>query len=54
VHIIRWRACVTIYTDNKYLSYDLDFVDTAFTPGKKIKSLLADIGFEENNRYFVS
>jgi len=51
--ILSGGACVTIYTDNKYLSYDIDFIDNASTPRKKIKSLLAAIGFVENNRYFV-
>jgi phosphorylcholine metabolism protein LicD len=51
--ILSGGACVTIYTNNKYQSYDIDFIDNASTPRKKIKSLLSVIGFEENNRYFV-
>ncbi len=43
-------ACVAIYSDNRYLSYDLDFV-TYETKGK-IKSALRELGFELKGKYF--
>ena len=46
-------ACVSIYTDNRYQSSDLDFVETATAGGKRIKQALAEIGFVEKDRYFV-
>ena len=45
-------ACVSIYTKNKYMSYDLDFVSHA--PLKEISKILSDIGFKrESSRHFV-
>jgi hypothetical protein len=45
-------ACVSLYTNNKYQSYDLDFVTHA--PLKEIAPLLKKIGFlRESTRHFV-
>jgi hypothetical protein len=45
-------ACVSIYTKNKYISYDLDFV--SHTSLKEISMVLSDIGFRrESTRHFV-
>jgi len=45
-------ACVSLYTDNRYQSYDLDFVSHA--PIKKIAPLLERIGFlREGTRHFT-
>jgi hypothetical protein len=45
-------ACVSIYTKNKYVSYDLDFVSYAAL--KDITAVLADLGFKrESSRHFV-
>lgn len=43
-------ACVTIYSENRYQSYDLDYV--AYEDMKKVKKALLDIGFIEKVRYF--
>jgi hypothetical protein len=44
-------ACVSIYTENKYQSFDLDFVSHAAI--KEITSALAEIGFQKKGmRYF--
>ena len=44
-------ACISIYTKNKYLSYDLDFVSHASI--KEITPVLAGIGFrKESSRHF--
>jgi len=50
--VLSGGACVSIYTHNKYLSYDLDFIENVSTPRKKLKTLLASLGFKEENRYF--
>ena len=50
--ILTGGACVVIYTNNKYMSYDLDFVLISFDKQKKAKQLLTKIGFYEENRYF--
>jgi hypothetical protein len=50
--VLSGGACVTIYTDNKYLSYDLDFVLLVYIGWKKIKTVLEEIGFQEDGRNF--
>jgi hypothetical protein len=45
-------ACVSMYTMNKYQSYDLDFVENITTSRKKLKEVLQKIGFIEEHRYF--
>jgi hypothetical protein len=44
-------ACVTIYSENLYQSYDLDFV--TYESMKKIKKALTELGFKEKQRYFT-
>lgn len=43
-------ACVTIYSQNRYQSYDLDFV--VYEDIKKVKQVLKELGFHEKNGYF--
>lgn len=38
-------ACVTIYSQNRYQSYDLDFV--VFEDMKKVRRVLTELGFIE-------
>ena len=45
-------ACISIYTENRYSSFDLDFVATGSTGRRKIRSVLAEINFTEEQRYF--
>jgi hypothetical protein len=47
-------TCVSIYTDNQYASYDLDFIEVGGASRKQLAAALAEIGFTENNRYFVN
>jgi hypothetical protein len=44
-------ACVAIYSDNRYLSYDLDFV--TFETKGNIKKALSELGFEPKGKHFV-
>jgi hypothetical protein len=45
-------ACVSIYTKNKYQSFDLDFV--THTTIKKVAPVLAEVGFRrESSRHFT-
>lgn len=45
-------ACVSIYTKNRYLSYDLDFISHASI--KEISQVMSGIGFKrESSRHFV-
>lgn len=43
-------ACVTIYSQNRYQSYDLDYV--TYEDRSKIKSTLKELGFVQKGRYF--
>lgn len=46
-------ACVAIWSDGTYVSYDLDFIAEGPVPRRQIKEALAKIGFGEKDRYFV-
>jgi len=50
--VLSGGACVTIYTNNKYLSYDLDFVLPVYVNRKEIRGVLEKIEFYEDGRYF--
>lgn len=50
--VLSGGACVTIYSQNKYFSPDLDFIESGRTPRRKLKNLLGKIGFFEERRYF--
>ena len=43
-------SCVSIYSQNRYQSYDLDYV--TYEDLKKISKALNELGFEQNGRYF--
>lgn len=45
-------ACVSIYTDEKHASRDLDFISPY--SHEAISQALAEIGFEKKGRYFIS
>ncbi len=50
--VLSGGACVTIYTENKYISYDLDFVPLHYAKRSKIREALEEIGFVEEGRHF--
>ncbi|MDR3558279.1 MAG: hypothetical protein P4L61_01980 [Candidatus Pacebacteria bacterium] len=53
--VLSGGGCVSIYTDNKYASLDLDFIEFRGPRGKKkLKSILKEIGFscKGASRYF--
>ena len=45
-------ACISIYSENKYSSFDLDFVTTGLANRQRIRSALSEINFVEEHRYF--
>jgi hypothetical protein len=51
--VLTGGSCVTIYSSNRYMSLDLDFVGAHGADRKKIKVALLDLGFVEKDRYFV-
>lgn len=50
--VLSGGACVTIYSDNQYQSYDLDFIEQVYTTRNEIRTLMGELGFFEENRYF--
>lgn len=50
--VLTGGACVSIYTENRYESYDLDFIENVSSKRKDIIKALARIGFIEHNKYF--
>jgi hypothetical protein len=50
--VLSGGACVSIYTSNRYESFDLDFIENISTSRKKLKQVLAKIGFIEDARYY--
>jgi hypothetical protein len=50
--VLSGGACVTIYSQNRYISLDLDFIESGSTPRRKLKNLLGKLGFFEERRYF--
>lgn len=43
-------ACATIYSENRYQSYDLDYV--TYEDMRKVKKALEEIGFIKKEKYF--
>jgi len=51
--VLTGGSCVSIYADNRYISYDLDFIEEGRSTRKKIAACLREIGFQEKDRYFT-
>jgi hypothetical protein len=50
--VLSGGACVSIYTENRYASFDLDFVLRVPIGRKKIRTTMGDLGFLEDGRHF--
>lgn len=50
--VLTGGACVAVYTNNVYISYDLDFVENLGGSRRLLKKALKLIGFAEEGRYF--
>lgn len=50
--VLSGGSCVSIYSQEKYVSMDLDFVNAVFTKRPLIKAAMEALGFHEENRYF--
>jgi hypothetical protein len=50
--ILSGGACVSIYSENRYQSFDLDFIENIASTRRKLKDVMAKIGFTEYNRYY--
>lgn len=54
VVVLSGGTAASFYSNNKYVSKDLDLINTSFARRSKIKSVLENIGFREHGRYFVN
>lgn len=50
--VLSGGSCVSIYSADKYVSMDLDFVNAGFARRAVIRETMAFLGFREENRYF--
>ena len=46
-------ACVAIWSEGKYVSNDLDFIEEGPVPRRKIREVLKSLGFQEKRKDFV-
>jgi hypothetical protein len=51
--VLTGGACVSIYSDGKYVSMDIDLVDTLFAKKSGIREAMEAIGFREEGRHFT-
>lgn len=50
--VLTGGSVVSIYSQGKYVSKDLDFVVESFTQRRKLKDVMEEIGFKEVGRHF--
>jgi hypothetical protein len=50
--VLSGGSCVSIYCSGKYVSADLDFIDTRFASRRELKEAMFEIGFGEQDRYY--
>lgn len=46
-------TCVTIWSQGKYVSHDLDFIEAISVPRSRIRDALSALGFKAKGRHFV-
>lgn len=52
--VLSGGSAVSFYSSDKYVSKDLDLINTNFARRSKIRSAMEALGFHEQGRYFVS
>ena len=51
--VLSGGSVVSFYSSNKYVSKDLDLINTSFSKHSKIKAVMDKLGFHEQGRYFI-
>lgn len=51
--VLTGGSVVTIFSRDAYVSLDLDFIIQGYVAPKHLKKAMAEIGFQEQNRYFT-
>jgi len=52
--VLSGGSAVSFYSSDKYVSKDLDLINTNFARRSKIKSVMEKLGFYEQGRYFMN
>lgn len=52
--VLSGGGAASFYSSNKYVSKDLDLINTRFVKSKDIKAVMESIGFKEKGRYFMN
>lgn len=50
--VLSGGAAVSIYTDNQYISFDVDFIPVFSVKRNNLKKAMGEIGFKEQGRHF--
>jgi hypothetical protein len=50
--VLSGGSCVSIYSAGKYVSNDLDFIETGIHAAREIRDAMLEMGFEQEHRYF--
>lgn len=50
--VLSGGACVSIYSDHKYVSKDLDFISQFTIDHKKVDAAMKKLGFERRGKYY--
>lgn len=50
--VLSGGSCVSIYSEDKYVSMDLDFIETGVSSRAKVTMCMESLGFVEDHRYF--
>ena len=51
--VLSGGTCVSFYTDDRFVSVDIDLINTDFAKRNLIRKIMNQAGFHEKNRYFV-
>ena len=51
--VLSGGSAVSFYSSDKYVSKDLDLINTSFSRRSKIKVVMDKLGFHEQGRYFI-
>jgi hypothetical protein len=51
--VLSGGACVSIYSDNRYVSADIDLVNVGLVRRAIIREAMRELGFQEERRYFT-
>jgi hypothetical protein len=52
--VLSGGSAVSFYSSNQYVSKDLDLINTSFAKRSKIRSMMEELGFHEQGRYFLN